>query len=244
MRINTEEIIAIPNYSLPSQINPNMSLLPRYRLPVPVPALREHVGTGPSAPPLELCLDLCVPTLDKFEGTGGSCGYTPDNAESPATSRSKGSFDWDREKGGFNFEWANLAEFETWHQEEEHIYSIELIASASQSRGVFCSGCQLFFCGHEDSGGRKTYEKKHPKWERKIETKKSGCGCHVVIKLYPHTSTILRCYIAEHDHEIGSANIAYTHLSGTTWERIKTMLSQKIDCHEIVSCQIQKRFSC
>ena len=102
-----------------------MSSFHRYRLP---PALREHVlATGPSAPPLAFCLEFQVdtadgqepepepePELEEVEGTESSCGNTPDDAESPATSTHVGSFNWDR-KNGFNLEWVNLAGFETWH---------------------------------------------------------------------------------------------------------------------------------
>jgi hypothetical protein len=175
---------------------------------------------------------------DDFESSGSSRGDTPDNAESPSTSRNKGSLNWDREKGRYTLEWANLAEFEIWRREEERIYAIEFIASTSRAGGVLWSGRQLFVCGREMSGGRKPYEKKNPQRECKIGTKKSGCGSRIIIKLYPHTSTILGRYVTEHDHEIGSANIAYTRLSGAARERIKTMLSQKIDRNEIVSCRI------
>ena len=116
-------------------------------------------------------------------------------------------------------EWANLAKFQTWCYKEEHVYSIKLIVSTSWAGRVNWSGCQLFVCRHEESGGRKTpYQKIHPDWKHKIGTKKSGCGCHVIIKLYPHMSTILGCYISQHDYEIGSANIAYTHLSSAARE--------------------------
>ena len=56
-----------------------------------------------------------------------------------------------------------------------------------------------------------------------------------MIKFYPHTPTILGRYVAEHNHKIGEANIAFTRLSGTTQEQIKTMLTQKIDRDQIVS---------
>ena len=183
-----------------------MSILSRFRLPqAQAPVSREHVGTtGPSAPPLEGRLDLRV--------DGRSCGDAPRNAECPATSRRQGSFNWDRENG-YTLKWANLAEFESWHWEEERHYSIKLIASSTKAQGRLWSRRQLFICGRERSGGG-TYTKKHPDWERKIETKKSGCRCQVIIKSYPHTPTILGRYLAEHDHEIGSANITYTHLSG------------------------------
>jgi len=80
---------------------------------------------------------------------------------------------------------------------------------------------------------------KNPDRGRTIPSKKTGCHCEVLIKQYPHTSTVLGHYVANHDHEIGAANIAHTRLSGTTWERIKTMLIQTIDRREIVSCRNQ-----
>ena len=153
------------------------------------------------------------------ESSHGSSSDTSDNADSPdpEMSRSKGSFNWDREKGGFNIEWANLAEFDMWRREEEHIYSIELIGSTSRTGGKLWSWRQLYICGHEASGGG-AYKKKHPERKCKIATKKSGCRCSITIKLYPHMSTVLGHYIAEHDHEIGFANIAYTRLSGASQE--------------------------
>ena len=163
---------------------------------------------------------------------------TPDNAGSLATSRKRGSFNWDREHG-FSLEWANLAEFEMWRQVEERTSSIELIRSSTRT-GVLFSRRQRFVCGRQDSGGLRKYQKKHPGRKCKIRNRKSGCGCYVIVKQYHHTSTILGRYIAEHDHEIGEANIAFTRLAGTTRERIKMMLTQKIDRDEIVSCRNQK----
>jgi len=206
-----------------------MSLFSCFRLS---PASREPVvATGLTVPPLILCLDF----------SAGLCGGILDNAESPTTSRSIGSFNHDRELGGFNLEWANLAEFETWRRVEEHASSIELVASSTctpASRKLY-SRLQKFVCGCQRSGGEKAYEKKHPERERKVTTKKTGCRCQVLIKEYPHTSKVLGRYVADHDHEIGAANIAYTRLSGLTRERIKIMLTQTIDRSEIVSCRIQ-----
>ena len=211
-----------------------MSLLLRFRLS---PAsCKPVVATGPTAPPLTLRLD--------FSSSVGSRGDVPDNAESPATSRSVGSFNHDQELGGFSLEWANLAEFESWRRVEEHASSIELVASSTCTNGKLWSRSQKFVCGHQRSGGEKAYEKKHPGRERKIPSKKTGCRCQVFIKEYPHTSKVLGRYVADHDHEIGAANIAYTCLSGPTREQIKIMLTQTIDCSEIVSLPKQKQFSC
>jgi len=218
-----------------------MSCLPPYHLPL---VLHKHLlATGLSAPPLTVCLDFQVNTTDgrepepDVEDVKSSRGNIPDDAESPATSTRVGSFNWDREKGGFNLEWANLAGFKTWHREEERMYSMEFVASTTRAESPLYTQRQLFVCGREASGGLKPYEKKNPDSERKISTKKTGCGCHIWIKLYPHTSTVLGCYIAEHDHKIGFANITYTHLSSSAREQIKAMLTQKVERHEIVSSQ-------
>ena len=173
------------------------------------------------------------------ESSESSRADSPDNTESPATSRRRGSFNWDREKGGFSLEWANLAEFNLWREMEEHLSCINFIASTSRPGGILFSHKQRFVCGRQNSGGGNPYEKKHPERQRKIATKKSGCGCYVIIKQYPHTLTVLGRYVDKHDHEIGAANIAYTRLSGTAREQIKTMLNQKIDRREIVSCRNQ-----
>ena len=243
-----------------------MSLLPRFRLP---PASRNHVvATGPSAPfTFTHCLDFRapIPDPDESEGTGTSRGDTPeesdtessrgrgdmleseesdiddvpDNAESPATSRKKGSFYWDWEKGGFTLEWENLAEFDMWRRMEESTCSIQFIMSHSRKGGIRWSEKATYVCSRQHSGGRTTYEKKHPERHRKIGTKKTGCSCHIVIKQYHHTPTVLGRYAADHDHEIGAANIAYTRLSGTSREQIKDMLTQRVDRREIVSSHTQ-----
>jgi len=220
-----------------------MLCLPTYHLPL---ALRKHVlATRLSALPLMFCLDFQVnttdgrepePELEDVEDTESSRGNTPDNTKNPATSTRQGSFNWDQEKGEFNIEWANLAAFETWHQEEEQMYSIEFIASTSRAESPLYTWCQLFVCGCKASRGPVPYAKKNSDCESKISPKKIGCSCHIWIKLYPHTSTILGRYIVEHNHKIGVANITYTHLSGSAHKQIKAMLTQKVECPKIVSC--------
>ena len=203
-----------------------MSLLPTFRVSPSLPRPGHAVATGPTALPLMLRLDF----------SASSYGNIPDNAESPATSRSQGSFNYDWERGGFSLEWASLAEFDTWRRTEEHASSIEFVASTTRTNGIHWSQWQKFVCGRQESRGR-TYEKKNPQRQRTLEPKKTGCGCHVIVKQYPHTSTLLGRYNPDHDHEIGAANIAYTCLSSTTRERIKMMLAQTIDRSEIVSCR-------
>jgi hypothetical protein len=134
-------------------------------------------------------------------------------------------------------EWSDFAAFSAWRREEELRYSIELIASTVKRGGPLWTEKRLYVCSRQLSGGRKQYEKKNPGWHRKIGSKKTGCRCRVVIKLYPHTDAILGNYTNMHDHEVGSDNIAYTRMSGVAREQIKSMLVQKVDHKEIVRNQ-------
>ena len=132
----------------------NMSFLPHFRLP---PTLRKHmVTTGPNAP-LEpfTCLNFCV---DDRSSHGNIL-----DARFLASSRSKGSFNWDWEHSRFSLEWANYAEFEMWRQVKEPASSIEFIVLTSQNDGILWSQWKLFICGHQDSRGVKEYEKSIPK---------------------------------------------------------------------------------
>src|SRR6266851_5951959 len=91
-----------------------------------------------------------------------------------------------------------------------------------------------FTSAHANCPGAGNSTKKNLHWNRKIDSKKTGCHCQVIIKLYPHTDTILGNYRNAHDHEVGSDNIAYTRMSGVAREQIKSMLVQKVDHKEIV----------
>jgi hypothetical protein len=143
------------------------------------------------------------------------------SVETPANSTRSRSFYYDRVRGGYPMEWTGPAEFEVWCREEELAYSIELIPSNTVHRGKLWTLKQTYVCSRQPSGGPKKYQKKFPDWQWKIESKKMGCRCRIIIKSYPHTSTILGRYVSEHDHEIGLANIAYTWMSWVAREKIK-----------------------
>jgi hypothetical protein len=161
-------------------------------------------------------------------------GVIPEAAETPANSTKKGSFHYDRVRGGYPMEWAGPAEFEAWRREEELAYSIELIASSTLHSENLWTLKRVYVCSCQLSGGRSKYEKKFPDRQCKIGSKKTGCRCCIVVKYYPHTSAILGRYASEHDHEIGLANIAYTRMSRVAREEIKYKLALKIDPRKIV----------
>ena len=158
----------------------------------------------------------------------------PDRPEMSASSNKQGSFDYDREKGGYFLEWASLAEFDAWRRQEEIANSIELVVCRTVMGKVFTQK-RTYCCARQPTGGDKQYKKKNLHWDRKIDSKKTGCGCQLTIKLYPDTPTILGRYEADHDHEVGFANLAYTRMSPAAREKIYDMLNQRIDYKEIVS---------
>jgi len=212
-----------------------MTTLLRFRLSIAPPDA--SMMAGPSAPPAELCLDLGL--IAPAAPERSLCAECPsddpsETAETLATSTRRGSFNYDWERGNYPLEWSDLAAFNAWRREEERRYSIELIASRVRSGGHLWTQNQLYVCSRQLSGGRKQYEKKNPHWNRKIDSKKTGCHCRVIIKLYPHTDTILGNYRNAHDHEVGLDNIAYMRMSGVAREQIKSMLVQKVDHKEIV----------
>jgi hypothetical protein len=122
-------------------------------------------------------------------------------------------------------EWAGLAEFEVWRREEELAYSIELIPSNTVHGKRLWTLKRTYVYSHQPSGGPSKYQKKFLERQRKIGSKKTGCQCSVIIKFYPHTPTILGCYVSEHDHKIGSVNIAYIRMSWVAREKINYKLS-------------------
>jgi FAR1 DNA-binding domain len=168
-----------------------MTTLPRFRLSVA--SRGPQTAIGPSAPPTVMCLDL--------------------RGDDPATSRRPGSFLHDKERGNYTHEWSTLAEFDEWRRCEELAYSIELIASTVMSGNSLWTQKRYYVCSRGRSGGASKYQKKHPERQRKNGTKKTNCQCKIMIKFYPHTSTILGRYQDEHNHEVGLANVAYTRKS-------------------------------
>jgi len=154
--------------SLPSLVL-IMTTLPRYRLQNVPPAGVE------SAPPSELCLDVGISTRDTTEGsvpverppeelpdTKHPCEESPDTAdipaESPATSKKRGSLNYDREHSKWPLEWEDLADFEAWRREEELLHSIDTVLShlplRTEARGRYGRSAAFWFVGASGLAGR------------------------------------------------------------------------------------------
>jgi len=187
-----------------------------------------EMTTRLSAPPAEFQFnggEPCVMPEPKNcapNTSSDTTNNTTDTAEDPATSRKKGSFYSDKKGKFYLLEWLNIAEFDAWCQVEEISNSIEFQRSSNWVGGTLWTIKLLFRCGcHFTSGGGDDYQITNPK-QKWVESKKTECPCHIIIKVYPHTSTILGQYVIEHDHELGQANIRHTAVSCEAWEQVKT----------------------
>ena len=103
----------------------------------------------------------------------------------------------------------------------------------TNGKALYLEKCN-YVCSHQASGGEVPYQKKHPDWQCKIGSKKSGCACQIMIKCYHHTEMILGQYAEEHNHKLGVENIAYTWLLREAQEQIRSMLHRRVDPWEIV----------
>ena len=150
------------------------------------------------------------------------------------TSLRRGSLAYDREKGGMTLEWANADKFQEWLAAEESD-NTELIVSHTKypADSQLWQERRLLRCSREFTGGNVNYQKK-TQWERKIPSKKTGCQCCLIIKLYPGTETILGKYENQHDHPVGDDNLRFTRLSGKIRNLVMDMVYSGIDSKIIV----------
>jgi len=94
---------------------------------------------------------------------------------------------------------------------------------------------QVFVCSHNNTGGKKAYNKKHDRF-RNIPSKKlgKGCPCRLTIKTYPNTDEILGLYGEEHSHEIGMTNSRFTRLRRETRIEIERLLREGVEPAKVV----------
>ncbi|RPD55861.1 hypothetical protein L226DRAFT_528593 [Lentinus tigrinus ALCF2SS1-7] len=106
--------------------------------------------------------------------------------------------------------------FEAWRQHEEEEKMVEFVKGDTHaSKAVpprFKEHTKLV-CGRHSRGGRKKYVKKYPDRVRKVPSRKLegiGCPASISYKTYFDTEEVRACYISEHSHEIGPANLPFT----------------------------------
>ncbi|KAF9229056.1 hypothetical protein BS17DRAFT_770965 [Gyrodon lividus] len=139
---------------------------------------------------------------------------SPPTTTKPSTSRPPyGSGDSD---DGYTLVFPNLDAFQEWRNHEEETQMVEFVKGDTHgSKAVpprFKDHTKLV-CARHSRSGRKKYVKKHPERVRKVPSRKlegQGCQASVSYKTYYDTEEVRVCYIAEHSHPIGLANLPFT----------------------------------
>ena len=124
--------------------------------------------------------------------------------------------------------------FLTWLATKKAEKSIKLIVSqVKRSDSLIWWEQHVYRCAREFTSGMKDWQN-ITQSERAIPSKKTGCWCTLIIKMYPHTDKILGKYDEEHDHMIGDDNLRFTRLSDTTKELVMELARAGVHAKAIV----------
>src|SRR6267154_2624872 len=151
-----------------------MSFLPCFRLSM---APSTQGIAGPSAPSSQLCLDLGIEpgntriagpcNSPQSVGVTGLCNPAPfsppESSETPATSKRRGSFNWDWENG-WEMKWVGIIDFEAWLKEKQLAKSIEFILSSTKlGKGLWSKKWTYCMSAHAKSlEGKRSTKKSTP----------------------------------------------------------------------------------
>ncbi|KAJ7154347.1 hypothetical protein C8R43DRAFT_885158 [Mycena crocata] len=114
--------------------------------------------------------------------------------------------------------------------------SIEFIKKESPPRHPNTTTWQethVYVCSRQGSGGHSAYRPKH-NWDRKIDSKRTGCPCRLTVKTYPDTSEVLGYYKEDHSHVIGDENLKFTRLDVETREEIAKYLRMGVEPKKVL----------
>ncbi|KAF7303268.1 hypothetical protein MKEN_01290900 [Mycena kentingensis (nom. inval.)] len=178
-----------------------------FRLAAPPPHLQNHVP-APSTDSSSVQQFQTSNVNDTFPTTSLSVG-----PGATRTSRAPyGSGDDDT----YTLVFPNLDAFMEWKEKEEETNVVEFVKGDTHgSKAVpprFKEHTKLV-CARHSRNGRKKYVKKHPERVRKVPSRKIegiGCGASISYKTYFDTDEIRACYLQQHTHEIGAANLPFT----------------------------------
>ncbi|EGO02444.1 hypothetical protein SERLA73DRAFT_175937 [Serpula lacrymans var. lacrymans S7.3] len=117
---------------------------------------------------------------------------------------------------GYTLIFPSITAFHDWRRQEEETQMVEFVKGDTHgSKAVpprFKDHTKLV-CARHSRSGRKKYVKKHPERVRKIPSRKlegQGCQASISYKTYFDTEDVRACYISEHSHPIGLANLPFT----------------------------------
>ncbi|KAF9056586.1 hypothetical protein BJ165DRAFT_540793 [Panaeolus papilionaceus] len=117
---------------------------------------------------------------------------------------------------GYTLLFENIDAFQAWRQQEEEAQCVEFVKGDTHGSKAdpprFKDHTKLV-CARHSRSGRKKYVKKHPERVRKVPSRKlegQGCQASISYKTYFDTEQVRACYISQHSHPIGLANLPYT----------------------------------
>ncbi|KAJ7675389.1 hypothetical protein B0H17DRAFT_1081237 [Mycena rosella] len=185
----------------------------------------QHFRLGEVVPPLPAHLVQHSPaiaigqqnTVQQFQ-TANTNNTFPTNhvavgGQSSSTKQPYGSGDTD---DGYTLVFPNLEAFYEWRNKEEEVQMVEFVKGDTHgSKAVpprFKDHTKLV-CARHSRSGRKKYVKKHPERVRKVPSRKldgEGCSASISFKTYYDSDEVRACYISQHSHEIGIANLPFT----------------------------------
>lgn len=117
---------------------------------------------------------------------------------------------------GYTLVFENLEAFQVWREKEEQEKIVEFVKGDTHgSKAVpprFKDHVKLV-CARHSRSGRKKYVKKYPERVRKVPSRKlegRGCPASISYKTYFDTPEVRVCYMSQHSHEIGPANLPFT----------------------------------
>jgi hypothetical protein len=202
-----------------------MSMLPIFRVPPVAPSI---------TPAYEDCIHTII--LRRPEQRVNPVEQQAEPID-PATSQRLGSITYDRQRRPTH-EWSSLDEFHTWRMNEELDHGIELLVAQKRSSAdnPLWREKRIYVCSRQGTGGKCKYARKHAdRFSRTRSTKRTGCRCRIVVKMYHHVSTVLGWYRAEHDHATGIANLQFTRLPDSTRAHALDLLRTNVDPKDVVS---------
>ena len=174
-----------------------------------------------------------------------SLNFAPVNPSSSSAFKFKaashnfyGSYALDLAEGIYSLSWDSLDMMKAWLRKEEETKFVELrLKETRQNKSNNGEWTQklLYVCARQGTGGNKKYQKKHPKWDRKIPGKRCGCASRLTIKCYPNTECVLGLYEHDHSHPTGQDNARFTRLPEETRLQMAEMLRMGITHKRIVS---------
>ena len=233
-----------PGFYVGSEV-PNVLFLPTHTLlscaMLMLPSYRLELTSDPSVPKTTPDFESCLQSFPSRPVSPASVAHPivavatpPVGVIDPATSERKGGITHDRKRRPTH-EWNSLDEFKTWRMKEQLDHGIELllVRTLSASSSLWHEK-RIYVCSRQGTGGKYKYIKKHPERIRSRPNKRTGCRSGVTVKTYPHTSTVLGWYRAEHDHATGILNLRFTRLQDSTRAYASSLLRRHMDPKEVV----------